>query len=1011
MFCFLALVCALPLIAQTTGSLSGTVTSEGSALPGVTVTVSSPSLQGTRQAVTGDAGAYSFPALPPGEYRVRFELAGMAPMEKKVSLQLSQPSKADAELRVSAVSEAITVTASSPAVLESTDVARNFRQEDIAELPTSRTIRDTILLSPGVNASGARNNVSISGGASYDNLFLVNGVVVNENLRGQPHDLFIEDAIQETTVLTGAISAEYGRFTGGVVSTLTKSGGNEFTASLRDNISKASWIAKTPIETTDHPDDMIHVYEGTVGGYVLKDRLWFFAAGRKTSGAPAVGFDPTGSTVTADAKVSSPMTFQNTIDEKRWEGKLTAQVLPQHSIVLSYLDIDKIETNNFFAPIYDRESIVTNRSLPNSLKAASYNGIITSNLMVEAQYSEKKFSFINSGGRFTDQLRGTWVADANARFNAPVFCGVCTPEGRDNDSLAAKGTYFLNGKTLGSHSIVVGGEQYHETRLVNNYQSASQYQITSTGTATVLGASNEQIFPRFDTGTTITWRPILALSNGSDLTTKSVFVNDKWNLGRFTFNLGVRYDKNDALDASGNVVSDDSAFSPRLGLTYDIQNNGRFQLNAGYSHYVTKIVDGNVGGGAAGAGNPASFNFRYGGPVVNPSTAPTQTNTPAALKILFDWFNGLTTAQKVAALTSSTIPGLSTQVPEPISSPYMREMVVGFGSQLSHNAFARVDLVHRDWHDFYATQLDTSTGRFTGTNPVSGAPTTGDRAVLANDDENLARKYQGIQTQFNWKPSALAVGGGYTWSKLTGNDVPEGDGTAAVTNTFGLFYPEYLNYENRQPYGYLNGDQRHRARVWASYDLTLPLSIKLTPSIIQSYDSGRAYSAVGTIDAYGSNTPFTNSPFARENSGASSPYTRSQLGTSHNYYFSKRGEFRTDAVSATDLALNLGVPLGRFEFFSQFQVLNVFNDESVNDIYLSRMDLTVKTRRANGAGSGLVAFNPYTDTPKACPPEASATECTAMGANYQLSRTFGQAASKDGYQTPRTFRFAVGFRF
>src|SRR5213075_3248733 len=156
--------------------------------------------------------------------------------------------------KLASVAEAITVTASAPAVLETTEVARNFDQKQIAQLPVRRNVRDTVLLAPGVTANGPNNQLMVSGGPSYDNLFLVNGVVVNENLRGQPHNLFIEDAIQETTIITGAISAEYGRFTGGVVSTLTKSGGNEFSGSVRDSLSNPNWIAKTPIETADHAD-------------------------------------------------------------------------------------------------------------------------------------------------------------------------------------------------------------------------------------------------------------------------------------------------------------------------------------------------------------------------------------------------------------------------------------------------------------------------------------------------------------------------------------------------------------------------------------------------------------------------------------------------------------------------------------------------------------------------------------------------------------------------------------
>ncbi|HJQ38570.1 MAG TPA: TonB-dependent receptor [Thermoanaerobaculia bacterium] len=1008
---------------QVTGTLVGNATTDGAGLPGVTVTITSPALQGSRTTTTGDGGAYTFPSVPPGEYTVVFELSGMANQTRKVLVPLAGTGRADADMKVTAVTEAITVTATAPAVLETTEMARNFTDKQVALLPVRRNITDTVALAPGVNNNGARNNFTISGSPSYDNLFLVNGVTVNENLRGQPHDLFIEDAIQETTVLTGAISAEYGRFSGGVVSTLTKSGGNEFTGSFRDSISNADWIKLTPIETAAHPDKMISVYEGTLGGFVMKDRIWFFGAGRKTSGAPAVGINPTKTTAASPNGLSSPTitSFQNTIDQKRWEGKLTAQVAPQHSLIASYLDVKTIETNNFFAPIYDPESIVPTRETPNKLATASYSGVITSNLLVEAQWSQKDFAFVGSGGRFTDQIRGTWIADSQARFNAPVFCGVCTNEERNNDSWLGKATYFFNTTSMGTHSIVGGGEKYHETRLVNNYQSASQYQITSTGTAIQLGTT---VYPRFDRGSTLTWRPILQLSSGSDLTTKALFLNDKWDFNKnFSFNLGVRYDKNDALDASGNVVSDDSAFAPRLGAIYDVKGDGRFRVNASYSHYTSKIVDGNVGGGAAGAGNPANFNFRYetdpapGGvsrypgltipaaPIVNPAGTPTGSlvNAHDALVIMFNWFNSLSAAQKAALLTSSTIPGLSTQIDEPISSPYVREYVLGFGSQFTPRAYGRIDFINRDWHDFYATQLDLTTGRFTGTNPVNGATVTGDRAILINDDENLERKYRGVQLTFNWNPARFNVGGGYTWSKLTGNDIPEGDGTAAVTNTFGHFYPEYLNYENRQPSGYLTGDQRHRAKVWVGYDIPLPV-VKLNASIIQSYDSGRAFSATANIDPYGLTTPFTNSPASREGNGTTSPYLRNQLGTSATYYFSKRGEFRTEDTTATDLALNLSIPIRRFEIFMQGQVLNVFNEHAVNNIYLGNMDFTVYTARGGGdpritdATKALKAFNPLTETP-------------VEGVHYTYGPNFGKALTADAYQTPRTYRLAVGLRF
>ncbi|HEX8617286.1 MAG TPA: carboxypeptidase regulatory-like domain-containing protein, partial [Thermoanaerobaculia bacterium] len=199
----------------TTGSLTGTVTSGGSVLPGVTVSVASPSLQGTRTAITNESGGYSFPALPPGNYTVSFELSGMQRAERRVTVGLAQTNRADAELSMSSVSEVLTVTAAATSAVETTELATNFVAEQINALPTGRTIDDITRLSAGVNEAGPNNQITISGANSFDNLFLVDGVIVNENLRGQPNPLYIEDAIQETTVLSGGVSAEFGRFTGG----------------------------------------------------------------------------------------------------------------------------------------------------------------------------------------------------------------------------------------------------------------------------------------------------------------------------------------------------------------------------------------------------------------------------------------------------------------------------------------------------------------------------------------------------------------------------------------------------------------------------------------------------------------------------------------------------------------------------------------------------------------------------------------------------------------------------
>jgi hypothetical protein len=139
----------------------------------------------------------------------------------------------------------------------------------------------------------------------------------------------VEDAIQETSVLTSGISAEYGRFSGGVVNAITKSGGNTFSGSGRVNFVNPSWTTQTPFEVSrniSHIDVTSKIYEGTVGGPVVRDRLWFFTAGRYAS---------------VDSQRTLPQTgvglTSNSLD-KRGEVKLTGSINAGHTIQGGFLN-------------------------------------------------------------------------------------------------------------------------------------------------------------------------------------------------------------------------------------------------------------------------------------------------------------------------------------------------------------------------------------------------------------------------------------------------------------------------------------------------------------------------------------------------------------------------------------------------------------------------------------------------------------------------------------------------
>ncbi len=993
----------------TSGQLTGVVKQAGAILPGVTVTVSSPQLQGTRDTTTNENGAYNFPALPPGDYTVTFALEGMQTQSRKTNIGLATTSRVDTNLRMTGVAEAITVTASAPTVLETTQIESNVKQQEVNRLPMNRNPVAVANLTPGVTTNGPRNTTVISGAFAYDNLWLVNGAVVNENLRGQPHALYIEDAVQETTVLSGGVSAEYGRFTGGVVSAITKSGGNEFSGSFRDSLDKPSWTAKSePNQPTPPVNKINDTYEATLGGRIIRDRLWFFTAGRmQDDNAPR--------TLNVVKSGFQPGAYNQKNTRHRYEGKLTGQVTQRHSLVVSYLNNKITQTNNCQLGCLDYRTLDPSTLNPNDFKTVHYNGILTNSLMVEGDFAKKYFAFVGFGGDGGLGSTDPAVIAANspmidqvvtgAAFNAPYFCGSCTPETRNNKEWEVKAHYFLGTRSLGTHNAVVGYDDWAEQRQANNYQSPTSVRFdvrTNPPVQNPDGTVSIQVHgDPSGNGDRFIYFPIAYNSLGSDLVTKSMFINDKWDLNpHFSFNLGVRYDKNRAIDSFHNPVSDDSNLSPRLGVIYDVSGNGKLRLDANWGKYVGRLAE-TVAGGASPAGNPATIRLAYAGPDL-----PLMDSQAAALSV-FQWLfaNGGYTRAPI----SVSIPGVNTKLlNSSLKSPNMNEFTLGAGTQIG-KGFFRGDYINRKWQDFYALYTNLSTG--TVINPANNLPV--DLNLIGNSSVPT-RKYWAAQFQGQYDlPKNFSLGGNYTYSKLTGNIEGETGGSGPVNFTgLSVSYPEYLNFSQNAPVGYLNGDQRHKLRVWGNWAIGSPFG-RFNIGVIERYDSGVPYSAAGTIAIPASFlTDAGGKPIYLDGTTRDPAHTYANRPVSTAYYFSSRGQFRFDNLLATDLAVNYELPVKIVGIFVKGEVRNVFNKRA-NVGFGS--DTTVFT--SNNSGHGLSPFNPFTTAPKECPQGNTAAQCTALGANWQKGPNFGKPlsdttfSSAGSYQLPRTYLFSAGVRF
>ncbi|MEM6796155.1 MAG: TonB-dependent receptor, partial [Acidobacteriota bacterium] len=461
------LLVALPAAAQNlTGTLRGTAELEdGSGVPGVLVTATSPSLQGSRTAVTSETGQWLIRNVPPGEYIVTFELEGMATTQSSASVSLGQATPVNVTMQVQSEEETIVVTGELPSVLASSEVSTTYDFETVNDLPIDRTPAAIANLAPGLSDNGPNGGqVSISGAFAYDNVFLIDGVDANDNLFGNTNPVFIEDAIADIQVLTSGISAEYGRFTGGVINVITKSGGNEFTGTLRADLTNDDWRNETPLESeseTDLQDDVNEIYSGTIGGYVMKDRLWFFGAARDESiSAQRLLFQTQIPTATSQ-------------EEERFTLKGTLNLADRHQIQATFTDREQTGVRPSFNASATPDTVRT-RQDPSDLGVLRYSGILSSSLFLELQGSEKTFRFQNSHGIGADQTPGTPSFIANTPFfddfgnfgghyNAPYFDG-SDPENRDNEQIRADLSYFVDTQSLGSHDLKIGFEDFSSFR-------------------------------------------------------------------------------------------------------------------------------------------------------------------------------------------------------------------------------------------------------------------------------------------------------------------------------------------------------------------------------------------------------------------------------------------------------------------------------------------------------------------------------------------------------------------
>ncbi|NOT26187.1 MAG: TonB-dependent receptor [Acidobacteria bacterium] len=961
------LASATPVLGQgvQTGTLSGVVESaDGQPLPGVTVEATSPSLQGASSAVSDANGVYFLRGLAPGTYTLTYQIPSFRTVTRGgVAVTSGGLAKVDVTLALAALTETVTVTAQTPSVVASARTSQTYSKNDIDLLPVGRRPFDIGELAPGVTTNAVSAvQLTLGGSFGFDNVFMVNGVDVNDTVNGSANNLFIEDAIEETTVLTHGIPAEYGRFSGGVVNIVTRSGGNIFSGSFREGLSNPKWIGQTPLEEVagiKHLDILGKTHEGTFGGPVVRDRVWFFSAGRyeKTS--------------TANTFAQNGTAYTRTDTNRRGELKVTATVTPGQRLQASFIAnaTEQANASALNAATLLDAGMLTTRELPNRMLAVNYNAGLSQALFVSAQYSEKKQGFRNNGGTSSViedspflTLGATPGVPASLFYNAPYF-DATDPEDRNNRQLTGSLAYLVPTDGLGTHEFKTGAEHFIGTGIGGNSQSSTGYVFATdylVGPSGIVRDATGTPIPVFTPGVSQAWnfRPVRGAK--VDLKTTSWFVQDRWVVTRnLTLDLGTRVEMVRTDSTGGGSSISASTIVPRLAATYDPIGDGRTVLFGTYGHYSGKY--GQVQFGVhTNVGRPDEVDYVYSGPAGQGSD----------FKPGFDLAN-------YRQVSFANFPTANVQLADDLRSPITKELTAGLGREFADRGHARFTYIWRRASDFVEDFVDLSRG-------VTDVPLVGPltNRVFENTDA-LEREYQAVIIQSGYRfGSSLKVDGHYTGQlRNHGTFAGEAANQPGIPSMYGNF-PEIFGPANDRlvPDGRLDNFLRHKLRVYGTYTQSIGRAGSIDVSPLWRVNSGAVYNLTAGIR-------IPASQLAR-NPGY--PTNDISAATRETVFFGERGAEDYKGYGVLDLALSYNLNVWR-------TLRPWFKAEFYNLLENQKLIAWDRTVSANAAGP---------------------LDANGIPTEYVKGPRFGQGTSGAHYPQPylgqpggRAFRMAFGVRF
>ena len=278
---------AAPSFAQPaqTGTISGEIKdASGAVLPGVDVTITSQDRGFARSTVSDGNGRYVFPAVPIGLYTIKATLQGFESASASDNqVEVEKTTSVPFTLRIGSLTDTVQVVGETP-IVDPTTVTATARlsKDEFEKMPVGRSYQALTGTAPGVVGTG---NVNSAGALTTSNLFVIDAVDTTDPTTGTFGTNLNFEAIQEVSVLTSAVGAEYGRAQGAIVNVITKSGTNRFEGSFKYLFANDDWNAQntTVNQVTGASlervkfDKVNPIYSFAGGGPIWKNRAFFFA--------------------------------------------------------------------------------------------------------------------------------------------------------------------------------------------------------------------------------------------------------------------------------------------------------------------------------------------------------------------------------------------------------------------------------------------------------------------------------------------------------------------------------------------------------------------------------------------------------------------------------------------------------------------------------------------------------------------------------------------------------------